>query len=43
VSTLMSRLENNLGARWSLKVKINDGTASLDVQLSDEVAQAFLS
>ncbi|KAK2143564.1 hypothetical protein LSH36_831g00041 [Paralvinella palmiformis] len=36
VSTLIGRLEHNGGEHWSLTVKLNDGTASRDVDLSDD-------
>ena len=37
IATLLSRLEANEGTFWSLLVKINDGTAALDVVISDQV------
>ena len=37
IATLLSRLETNDGKFWSLLVKINDGTATLDVVISDQV------
>lgn len=37
ISTLMGKLECPDGKRWCLPVKINDGTASMDVDLSNKV------
>jgi len=37
IATLLGRLEANEGRFWSLLVKINDGTATLDVVISDQV------
>lgn len=36
VMTLVSRLDPSSGS-WRLPVKINDGTASLDVDIHDQV------
>ena len=36
-STLLSRLEFNQDNKWSLRAKVNDGSASLDVKLSNQV------
>ncbi|XP_074650576.1 recQ-mediated genome instability protein 1-like isoform X2 [Tubulanus polymorphus] len=36
ISTLTGKLEFNSGQYWSLSAKINDGTASVDVDLSDQ-------
>ena len=37
VATMLSRLEHNHGSHWSLTVKINDGSAAVDVDISDQV------
>ena len=37
VATMLSRLEHNGGSHWSLAVKINDGSAAVDVDISDQV------
>jgi hypothetical protein len=37
ISTLIGKLECPDGKRWCLPVKINDGTASMDVDLSNKV------
>jgi len=37
IATLLGRLEANEGKFWSLLVKINDGTATMDVTISDQV------
>jgi len=39
IATLLSRLEANDGKFWSLLVKINDGTATMDVVISDQVCR----
>lgn len=38
VSTLLSKLESNNGSHWSLMVRVNDGSASMDVDLSNQVS-----
>jgi hypothetical protein len=37
IATLLSRLEHNNGQFWSLLAKINDGTATLDVNIGNEM------
>lgn len=41
IITLLSALSKE-GNRWSLLVKINDGTSSLDVELGNEVLKQFI-
>lgn len=40
IATLLGRLEANEGKFWSLLVKINDGTATVDVVISDQVCHS---
>jgi len=42
IATLLGRLEANDGKFWSLLVKINDGTATMDVVISDQVCCGYL-
>lgn len=43
ISTLIGKLECPDGKSWCLPVKINDGTASMDVDLSNKVnRQSFI-
>lgn len=42
VMTLASNLESNSGQKWHLKALINDGTASLMVDFSDNVLQNIM-
>ena len=37
VSTLVSKLDHGGGSRWSLRVKLNDGSAVMDCDLANEV------
>jgi len=39
IATLLSRLETNDGRFWSLLVKVNDSTATVDAIISDQVCQ----
>ena len=41
IATLVGRLESNEGKFWSLLVKINDGTATMDVVISDQVGFCY--
>ena len=41
VVTIRNRLENNNGSHWSLLVKINDGSATADVEVSDQVPKSL--
>ena len=38
---MLSRLEHNGGSHWSLAVKINDGSATVDVDISDQVKYQY--
>ena len=42
MATMLSRLDNNGGSHWSLAAKINDGSAAVDVDISDQVFYLLL-
>ncbi|XP_013410584.1 recQ-mediated genome instability protein 1 isoform X2 [Lingula anatina] len=37
ISTLLGKLDHNAGTGWTLRAKINDGTAATDVDLGDQL------
>ena len=37
MATLSSKLDHGEGTQWSLRVKLNDGSAVVDCDLADEV------
>ena len=37
ISTVVGKIDHHNGTFWSLPVKINDGSATIDVDLSDQV------
>ena len=37
MSTLVSKLDHGGGSKWSLRVKLNDGSAVMDCDLANEV------